>query len=448
MHSESFLRFLKYFGWHKNRFLFLCALIGVFGGALAVAFQISIFWLFNLVWNFGAILGEQNRWWLMPLMPAFGAFLVGVSLSTFAKGNAEGSGIPQTKARFYNNWGVFRFKEIVCRFLMGTIFCGFGNSAGREGPTVHLCSAFASVLAQKLGFSKFGVKDAVPVGMASGISASFNAPLSSISFVFEELLNTGNAKIRHFGGMILAVVLAAAVSRLIVGEHPVIGVPDADFHTGIWMLFSVAVAVCAGFVGVLFLRLLLKLRGFANTQKKLPYWATATLGGLAVGIVATYAYHKTGYNAVFSVGYSALIPAFNGEILLSGMAVICLFKFLATILNYAMGGSGGLFSPTLVIGGMLGGVLGVLFTPLFGESANLVSAGILLGMGACFAAIIRCPITSVVIIFELTLNYSLILPLMVGNFIAYCIAMHFNRAGLYDALLLQDGIRLKLFPRK
>ena len=169
-------------------------------------------------------------------------------------------------------------------------------------------------------------------------------------------------------------------------------------------------------------------------------------GGLFTGVLGMLAFSATGRDAVFSVGYQALLPAFDGEIALQAMAMLFVFKFCASLVNYAMGGSGGLFSPTLVIGGMLGGTIAAGATALFGLDGSVVGAGVLLGMGACFAAIIRCPVTSVLIIFELTLNYSLILPLLAGNLIAFLIARKLQPVGLYEALLLQDGVSLKKMP--
>lgn len=426
---------------HKKRFMLLCVLTGLAGGALAIAFHLSISGLFKAVWKLGGALGEENRWWVMPFFPALGGLVAGAGVFFFAK-SAAGSGIPQTKAAFYNNFGLFRLSDIFYRFVFGVVFCGFGNSAGREGPTVHMCSAAGSVLAQKMGFAKPQVRDAVPVGMASGIAASFNAPLSAISFVYEELFG-GLGKMKNIGGVVVAVAIAAALARIVVGENPVINVSHASFRTGWWMLVCLPIAVCAGFAGDFFLSLLLKLRGRAKSERRIPKWLLPCLGGLSVGVAATFAYYITGYDSVFSVGYNVLVPAFDGDVAVGAMLVIFVFKFACTIVNYALGGSGGLFSPALVIGGTLGGCVGGLFAVVFGLDSSVIGASVMLGMGACFASIIRCPVTSIIMVFELTLNYSLILPLLAGNFIAYCIAKRRHAVGLYDSLLMQDGVTLK-----
>lgn len=424
--------------------MLLCILTGILGGGLAIAFHLCIFFIFAAVWKFGGAFGEANRLWIMPIFPALGGLIVGVCIKLFAH-SAAGSGIPQTKECFYNNFGIFKFSDIVYRFAFGAIFCGFGNSAGREGPTVHLCSAAASVIAQKMNFAKSRIRDAVPVGMAAGIASSFNAPLSAISFVFEELFGSQN-KIKNIGGIIISVAIAAALSRIIISENPIINIAHTDFRTGWWMLVCLPIAVCAGFTGDAFLTLLLKLRGTAKFKCKIPTWILPAIGGLIVGCIATFAYVQTGYNTVFSVGYAALIPAFNGNILGFSMLALFAFKFIATIINYSFGGSGGLFSPTLVIGGMLGGAIGTAAAHFGLIESSQIGACVLLGMGACFGSIIRCPVTSIIMIFELTLNYSLIIPLLGGNFLAYAIARSRHKIGLYDSLLMQDGVSLRKMP--
>lgn len=428
----------------EKRFVALCAAIGVVAGLLAVAFRVAIERTFALSWELGGAAGEENRFWLMPLIPALGGLFVGLCIRYFAP-TAAGSGIPQTKAKFYNDFGIFRARDVFFRFVLGTLFCGAGNSAGREGPTVHMCSAAASVMAQKCGFSKQQVQNAVPAGMGAGIAASFNAPLSAISFVFEELLGGFGAS-RKNGGIIIAVVVAAVVARMVLGENPVLPVGIGEFHLGLWMTAVLPIALLSGFAGSFFLKLLLKMRAYFGKKIKLPMPLVACMGGLIVGCMAMFAFDKTGSNCIFSVGYGVLIPAFGGAYAFKALALLFVFKFFATLVSYSMGGSGGLFSPTLVIGGTLGGAVGAAMCAAFGWDKSVIGACVLIGMGSCFASIIRCPITSILMIFELTLNYWLILPLIASNLISYSIARRFSRVGLYDSLLIQDGISLRKMP--
>lgn len=423
-------------------FIILCALIGLLGGTLAVAFHLAITYLFKWIWLSGGIFGEEYRVFMMPLFPFLAGAFVGLCVNGFAK-SASGGGIPQTKRVFFNDFGIFKLKDIFYRFFFSSVFIGFGNSAGREGPTVHLCAALSSVIAQKFGLSKQKVRDAVPAGIGAGISASFNAPLSAVSFVFEEFFG-GFSNARGAGGIFIAVAVAAAVSRILIGENPVLAIANVEFHTGWWMLVCLPIAVISGVLGHLFLGGILGLRKFCFGFSKVPKWIWTALGGLCVGILATLAYvWSGGYDSVFSIGYNVLLPAFDSGVALRSMLVIFAFKFVCTLINYATGGSGGVFSGTIVIGGMLGGSLGALFCMLFGLDSSVVGAALMMGIGACLASIVRCPITSILMIFELTLNYSLIIPIILGNLIAYFISTRLSPIGLYDSVLLQDGIALK-----
>ncbi|MBR4598266.1 MAG: chloride channel protein [Opitutales bacterium] len=422
-------------------FIILCAVIGVLGGALAVAFHLAITYTFKGVWRLGGIFGSEYRLYLMPLFTFLAGAVAGVCVKYFAP-TAGGGGIPQTKKVFFNNFGVFKIRDIFYRFILSVVFIGGGNSAGREGPTVHLCAALSSVIAQKFGLSKSKVRDAVPAGIGAGISASFNAPLSAVSFVFEEFFG-GFSNAKGAGGIFIAVAAAAAVSRILIGENPVLAISNVEFHTGWWMLICIPIALVAGFAGHWFLEGILRLRKSLMKFEKTPMWVWTALGGLLVGVLASLACAWSGYDSVFSIGYNVLLPAFDGNVALRAMLVILIFKFACTLINYATGGSGGMFSGTIVIGGMLGGVFGALFCPLFSLDSSIIGACLMMGIGACLASIVRCPITSILMIFELTLNYSLIIPIIIGNLTAYFISTRLTPLGLYDSILLQDKIALK-----
>lgn len=438
-----------------QRFLILCVIAGVLCGLAAVAFHLAIHYSFEFIWHSAYISGPWF-WVIMPVVPALGGLIAGIILTKFAPG-AVGSGIPQTKSSYYNDFGIMSLKEAFWRFVLGTLFIGTGNSLGREGPTVHMCAAIASKLGQAFGLAKARVQAMVPIGMGAGIAAAFNAPISALFFVFEELLDDFSTK--ALGGLVVAVVVAAVISRLLLGEDPVLNVPiNEHFITSSWMLVALPLGLASGFIGHGFVTGLLKLRGRAK-ESQVPRWLQPAAGGLAVGLLGTIAFWLTGIagdpqDGVFSIGYHSLTVAFEGRLLFVVMLVLFIFKFAATLLNYATGGSGGLFSPTLFLGGMLGGLFGSGLVWLHQHGlffhietpSDVIGACVLLGMGALFASIVRCPFTSVLIIFEMTRNYSLILPLMAGNTLSYLIAMRLRRVPLYNALLLQDGINLRKLP--
>ncbi|QQL45096.1 chloride channel protein [Sulfuriroseicoccus oceanibius] len=440
-----------------QRFMILCVVVGVLCGLAAVGFHYAIEGVFHLVTSTAQKLGGWQFWAVLGLAPAVGALVVGIILQKLAP-SAAGSGIPQTKKAYYNDFGKLSWLEGMWRFVLGTLYVGMGNALGREGPTVHMCSAIASTVGQWAFRAKSRVQAMVPVGMGAGIAAAFNAPLSAITFVFEELLDDFSTK--ALGGIVVAVVISAAVSRTILGEEPVLNVHFVDqFQTAPWMLIAVPLGLAAAGTGHLLVRVLLWSRERMRNLS-MPLWVRTTGGGLGVGILGLSAFALTGLlgepqMGVFSIGYGSLDAAFDAKLAVGALLILFVFKFVAVVLSYSSGGSGGLFSPTLFLGGMLGGLFGLGLVTLdqhvhlLHHSAlpdEAVGACVLLGMGAMFASVVRCPFTSLLIIFEMTRSYSLMLPLMVGNVISYYLASRWQSVPLYNALLLQDGVSLRQMP--
>jgi CIC family chloride channel protein len=323
---------------------------------------------------------------------------------------------------------------------------------------VHASSAIASRIGRFVFLDTERVRAMIPVGMAAGIGAAFNAPLSAITFVFEELLD--NFSTKAIGGMVVAVVIAAAVSRTILGEDPVLNTHLAlDYETSAWMLVALPLGAVAGLLGHFFVGSILTARRFIRSRKWMSSWYTPAFGGLICGVLGLLAFWITSsagnaQDGVFSIGYGSLEAAFENQLILSILITLLAFKFVAVVVNYASGGSGGLFSPTLFLGGILGGIVGVVLVEsnhyfellTIIDESQIIGGCVLLGMGAMFGSVLRCPFTSLIIIFELTGNYSLILPLMGGNMLAWAISKKFRPIALYDALLLDDGVSLKRMP--
>jgi CIC family chloride channel protein len=438
-----------------QRFLVLCVVAGILCALVAVAIQVSIRKVFDLVWTFATSFEPWVFGSIMIAAPTLAGLIIGIAVKRYAP-EAVGSGIPQTKIAYYNKGGKISGRAGIWRFCLGILYVGMGNSLGREGPTVHASAAVASRLGRWVFRDPARVQAMLPVGMAAGIAAAFNAPLSALTFVFEELLD--NFSMKAMGGMVVAVVVAAAVSRTIMGEDPVLPAKLAvNFTTSAWMLVGLPMGVAAGLLGHLFTTSTLRLRGYFKTRKSMPVWLAPATGGLTCGILGVSAYYLTrelgdAQNSVFSIGYQSLEAAFEDRLAVGILGSLLVFKFLAVVVNYASGGSGGLFGPTLYLGGMLGGVIGVGLTdfqhlsawiPAFPADEKVIGGCVLLGMGALFASVVRCPFTSLIIIFEMTGNYSLILPLMAGNMISWQIAKHLHPVCLYNALILQDGVVLR-----
>ena len=442
----------------NQRFLVLCVVAGILCGLAAVVFHLTIETIFEGLWHLAEGSSPAQFIALMILAPTIGGLLVGWITTRYAP-EAVGSGIPQTKMAYYNRGGHVRSYIGLARLALASFYIGLGNSLGREGPTVHISAAIAS----RLG--RWGFRDAariqsmMPVGVAAGIAAAFNAPLSALTFVFEELLD--NFSMKSLGGMVFAVVIAAALSRSILGEDPILATKiQTEFTTSPWMLISLPLGLACGLFGHLFTTSTLQLRKTFRKQSLLPRWIQPAIGGFSCGLIGLAAYYLTrqygnARHSVFSIGYDSLEAAFQNNLILPILVILFVCKMAAVILNYASGGSGGLFSPTLFLGGILGAIAGVLLTqasadvawlPALPADHSAVGGCVLLGMGAMFAAVIGCPFTSLLIIFEMTGNYDLILPLMAGNVVAWQISKRLRPIAIYDALLLQDGINIRSLP--
>jgi len=307
---------------------------------------------------------------------------------------------------------------------------------------VQICAGIASLLGRVAALSRDNLKRLLPVGAAAGIAAAFNAPIAAVTFTVEEVV--GDLDQTVLSGVIVAAALAAVVERSVLGEHPVFDVPPGYGlrHASSLLLYA-GLGVAGAFVSLAFTESLLKVRGWFGRQKLLPLWARPAAGGLLTGLLVVVALAWLKAGGVNGGGYDTLSAALAGKLAVEVMLALCLMKVMATVFSYGSGGAGGLFAPSLFIGGMLGGAFGYLDTALLHHGAeNSVGAFALVGMGAVFAGSIRAPITSVLIIFEMTGGYGLILPLMIANMTAYGLARRWRPTPIYEALLEQDGVHL------
>jgi len=429
----------------QRRFHVVAIAIGLLSGLGAVAFHQSIHWgETHLIYRVKDLPGWMGIAALIA-MPAAGGLVVGLLLKHWAP-EAAGSGIPHTKAAYYLKFGRIRLRTAVAKFALGTVSIGTGASLGREGPTVQISAALASWAGRWLGLSSRQVMNLIPLGCAGGIAAAFNTPLAAIVFAIEEII--GDMKRSAFAGIVLVAVLAAVIERSILGPSSMFSVPEHPETLSLAALgLSVALGVAAGFASHGFVEGLLavRARGLRHRAKPLG-WMLPGLGGLATGVIGAAVYFQFGRMGVFGIGYEDLSEALFGRIELAALLALFCGKFLATICSYSSGGSGGIFAPTLFIGAMLGGMLGMGAEGLVEADLPIASIMAIVGMGAMFAGVVRAPVTSILIIFELTRDYNLILPIMLANLIAYAIAVKLRRVPIYEALLLQDGINLRKFP--
>lgn len=429
---------LRFAPTEAQRLFGLTVAIGVLCGLAAVAFHGAIRYV-----EAHLIARATDASWpywipLTVLTPMLGAVACGVLL-TYVAPQARGSGVPQVKAAFAGVGPRLKLRDAVAKFFICALQIGSGSSLGREGPTVHICAGIASAFGKVPGISSRSHRRLLPVGVAAGIAAAFNAPIAAVTFTIEEVV--GKLDQAVLSGVIVAAALAAIIERSVLGEHPVISVPPGyGLHHASSLLIYALIGVVAAVVSVAFTDGLLKTRA-AFKKSKLPAWARTGVGGLAVGLLAAAALSVFGTRGVTGGGYEALVAALTGQTAVQVMVALLALKVVATVASYGTGGAGGIFAPSLFIGAMLGGSLGTLDNVLWGHHEP-IGAFALVGMGAMFAGVIRAPMTSVLIIIEMTGGYSLILPLMIANMAAYILARAWRPTPIYEALLEQDGVHL------
>jgi CIC family chloride channel protein len=429
----------------RQRLLAVTILAGGLCGLAAVAFHLSIMGLEALLIDRANAAPGLSWMWLTILCPAIGGLIVGVGLTWFAPA-AAGSGIPQVKVAYTLRAGYVTVRETIGKFVLCAIQIGSGASLGLEGPTVQVCAGVSSMLARLARLSPKNTRRMASVGMAAGIAAAFNAPIAAVTFTLEELI--GDLDQSMLSGVIVAAALAAVVEHSILGSNPVFHV-QGNYTLGkaSSLIWYALLGLLAAIVSVAFTDSLLGLRAWFRRLQSVPRWVQPAIGGAATGGLAVVALLFFHLNGIAGDPYKTLTLALTGKMTVTAMAVFCLLKLAATVCSYSSGGSGGIFAPALFMGAMLGGAVGYLDVTVFHHSSDSIGAFAVVGMGAVFAGIVRAPMTSVLIIFEMTGGYGLVLPLMIANMSAFALARHWRRIPVYEALLAQDGIHLEHGPR-
>jgi CIC family chloride channel protein len=424
----------------RQRLLAVTILAGGLCGLAAVAFHLSIGWLEDLMIN-RANHAPGHSWILWTILsPGIGGLIVGLGLTYWAPA-AAGSGIPQVKVAFALRSGLVSLRETIGKFVLCAFQIGSGASLGLEGPTVQICAGVSSLMARTARLSPTNCRRMTSVGMAAGIAAAFNAPIAAITFTLEELI--GDLDQTMLSGVIVAAALAAVVEHSILGSNPVFHMPRAySLGSAPSLVWYALLGVLAAVVTVVFTDSLLRLRAVFKRWKAVPKWIHPAIGGLGTGALAVIGLHWFHLNGIAGDPYRTLELALTGTLPLLFMVGFCVLKLAATVSSYSSGGSGGIFAPSLFIGAMLGGAVGYLDVTVFHHPADSIGAFAVVGMGAVFAGIVRAPMTSILIVFEMTGGYGLVLPLMIANMSAFALARHWRPVPIYEALLAQDGIEL------
>ena len=427
----------------RQRLLAITIVAGGLCGLAAVAFHISCARLYSLLIDRATTApGHAWIWWTI-LTPALGGLIAGLGLAYWVPA-AAGSGIPQVKTAFTLRFGAITMKETAGKFVLCALQLGSGASLGVEGPTVQICAGVSSLLSRIARLSPVNSRRMASVGMAAGIAAAFNAPIAAVTFTLEELI--GSLDQTMLAGVIVAAALAGVVEHSVLGSNSVFQVPRLATYTltkSSSLVWYALLGLLAAIVSVTFTDSLLWLRAWYKRLERVPKWIQPATGAAATGALAVVAIQFFHVNGIAGNPYGTLTQALLGNLPVTAMAALCVLKLAATVTSYSSGGSGGIFAPALFMGGMLGGAVGYLDVTVFHHSADSIGAFAVVGMGAVFAGIVRAPMTSILIIFEMTGGYGLVLPLMIANMSAFALARHWRHTPVYEALLLQDGIDLE-----
>ena len=371
--------------------------------------------------------------WRRILVPTIGALVSGLLLVRFFP-DARGSGIPQTRAAIFIHDGCISLRTVVGKFVCCSLSLASGIALGREGPSVHIGSGVASVVARRLGLSTAQVRWLVPVGASAALAAAFNTPIAAVLFSLEEIMGDLHAPI--LGSVVLSSTTSWMVLHLVLGDEPLFHVAGYHLVSSVELLVYVVLGVVGGIGSVAFVRLLLWLRRRFQRLPKSTLWVQPVVGGLAVGLLG-YAVPQ-----VLGVGYDQVDRVLGGEVVLGAVVLLAVLKMVATALCYASGNAGGIFGPSMFIGAMMGATVGRVAHLALPTVTADAGAYALVGMGTAFAGIIRTPLTSVIMIFEVTRDYTIIVPLMISNLTAFYISQRLQPEPIYEALAHQDGLHL------
>jgi CIC family chloride channel protein len=409
-------------------FLVLTLMIGALVGAVVVAFIL-------LTQHFAARIypAEQGAALRRLLIPVVGSLTMGYLLFRFFP-NARGSGVPQTKAALYAREGYISLKTVLGKFFCTSATLASGIPLGREGPSVQVGAGIASFLGRKLGLRPDKIKALIPVGAAAAVAAAFNTPLAAVLFALEEVVGDLHAPV--LGSVVLASATSWAVLRVLLGNDPLFKVPQYELVHPAELIAYAVLGIAGGLVSAAFSRLLLWLRKRFLAFPRKTAWFQPVAGGLVVGVMGWFV------PQILGVGYGHVGEALNGDLALRFMVLLLVLKFFAVIVSYSSGNAGGIFGPALFLGAMLGGIVGALAHTAFPNYVGKPGAYALVGMGASFAGIVRAPMTSVVMIFEITRDYAVIVPLMISNLLSFFISARLQRKPIYEELAKQDGIHL------
>ncbi len=435
---KRILREIRLIPTHEYVFnILMGVVIGVIGGYGAVGFRLAIgaveLGAYGIIEPTYEFLLELPWYWRLAI-PILGGLIVGPIVTFFAS-EAKGHGVPEVMASVAVRGGIIRGRVAAAKVAASAITIGSGGSAGSEGPIVQIGSGVASMLGQLFKVSARKMKTYVGCGAAAGIAATFNAPVAGMLFALEVIL--GNFAVSNISPIIVASVTATAISRSILGEAPAFATPEYHLVSPTELIHYAILGLAAAVVAVSFAKILDISETFFE-KLRVPDWIKPAIGGLLIGILGA-----VGLPHVYGVGYEFIEFALHGEMALGLLIMLIAAKIFATSATLGSGGSGGILAPSLFLGAMTGGVVWYgahaitpeLVAPNFGPYA-------LVGMAAVVASATRAPLQAILILFELTGGYAIILPLMLSSIIATIFGGRLMTESIYTVKLVAKGIKL------
>jgi CIC family chloride channel protein len=426
----------------EHLYMVLVALvIGILAGLCAVGFRHLIDALSILAWHATPEVQEGGGWlaylvalpwWWKILAPAAGGLVAGLIVHHLAH-EAKGHGVPEVMEAVALRGGRIRPRVVLAKLFASAACIASGGSAGREGPVVQIGAALGSSVGQWLRLDPRRLRTLVGCGAAAGIAGTFNAPVAGALFAVEVIL--GDFGVARFSPIVISSVAATVVSRHYLGNYPAFQVPAYTLVHPTELFAYAGLGLLAGVVAVMFVRTLYFLEDLFDRLRSYPP-LTTMLGGALLGTAGIWLPH------VYGDGYDAISQALHGQLAGRMMLLLVVAKILAVSTTIGSGGSGGVFAPSLFVGAMLGGAVGQLMEVLWPGATGGAGAFALVGMGAVVAAGTHAPITAILIIFEMTSDYKIILPLMISCIIATLLASQIQRASIYTMKLLRRGVDL------
>jgi chloride channel protein, CIC family len=411
-------------------FLVLSVFIGIMSGLAVVCFRFAIGWCRLYLLGSGSVLSPTR----LVLAPTLAGLVIAALVIHFFP-QTRGSGVNQTKAALYIFNGNIPIRTAIGKFITAALAIGSGHSLGPEDPSLQIGACLASVLGRRVHLSRDRMRLIAPVGAAAGLAAAFNAPISAVLFVIEEVIGRWTAGI--LGSVVLSAVSSVVVMRWFLGSESLFRIPPVQLERPSELIAYSILGVVGGLASVLFAS---GIAGLRPRCKALPRWTQylqPAIAGLFIGIIGLL-----GAPQVMGAGYEAMDEAMHGRFTWQFLALLAGLKIVATLFSFVSGTPGGMFAPTLFIGAMLGAAVGgaehVVLPHLSGSPGTYA----LVGMGVLFAGFLRAPMTSVFMVLEVSGNYSIIVPVIVANTIAYVISRALQPIAIFDLLTRQDGLEL------